>query len=135
MFPHLANLHSEVLIFKTVNNVSSILIRGCCLTVTRCLYWTPLMLGTNITPRNSRLIIPYRLTLLDMPLTLYVHGQAGLCRTLIPYIYTANPLCKLCKKLCKVVYYMNHTTQLCGSYSTQLYTTLHNGFAVYYIPL
>ena len=26
---------------------------------------------------------------------------------------------------------MNHTTQLCGSYSTQLYTTLHNGFAVY----
>ena len=24
---------------------------------------------------------------------------------------------------------MNHTTQLCGSYSTQLYTTLHNGFA------
>ena len=44
--------------------------------------------------------------------------------------YTANPLCKLCKKLCKVVYYMNHTTQLCGSYSTQLYTTLHNGFAV-----
>ena len=25
---------------------------------------------------------------------------------------------------------MNHTTQLCGSYSTQLYTTLHNGFAV-----
>ena len=44
--------------------------------------------------------------------------------------YTANPLCKLCKKLCKAVYYMNHTTQLCGSYSTQLYTTLHNGFAV-----
>ena len=26
---------------------------------------------------------------------------------------------------------MNHTTQLCSSYSTQLYTTLHNGFAVY----
>ena len=38
---------------------------------------------------------------------------------------------KRCVKLCKVVYYMNHTTQLCGSYSTQLYTTLHNGFAVY----
>ena len=33
--------------------------------------------------------------------------------------YTANPLCK-------VVYYMNHTTGLCGSYSTQLYTTLHS---------
>ena len=30
--------------------------------------------------------------------------------------YTANPLCK-------VVYYMNHTTGLCDSYSTQLYTT------------
>ena len=34
-------------------------------------------------------------------------------------VYTANPLCK-------VVYYMNHTTGLCGSYSTQLYTTLHS---------
>ena len=31
-----------------------------------------------------------------------------------------------CVKLCKVVYYMNHTTGLCGSYSTQLYTTLHS---------
>ena len=31
-----------------------------------------------------------------------------------------------CVKLCKVVYYMNHTTGLCGSYSTQLYTALHN---------
>ena len=31
---------------------------------------------------------------------------------------------KRCVKLCKIVYlYMNHTTQLCGSYSTQLYTT------------
>ena len=52
-----------------------------------------------------------------------------------PVVYTANPLCKLCKKLCKVVYYMNHTTQLCGSYSTQLYTTLHNGFAVYIVGI
>ena len=36
---------------------------------------------------------------------------------------TANPLCKV---VYKVVYYMNHTTGLCGSYSTQLYTTLHS---------
>ena len=30
---------------------------------------------------------------------------------------------------------MNHTTQLCGSYSTQLYTTLHNRFAEYSVTL
>ena len=36
---------------------------------------------------------------------------------------------KSCVKLCTII--MNHTTQLCGSYSTQLYTTLHNGFAVH----
>ena len=33
-----------------------------------------------------------------------------------------------CVKLCKVVYYMNHTTQLCGSYSTQLYTTFYTAY-------
>ena len=33
-----------------------------------------------------------------------------------------------CVKLCKVVYYMNHTTGLCGSYSTQLYTTFYTAY-------
>ena len=37
---------------------------------------------------------------------------------------TPSPTLQIrCVKLCKVVYYMNHTTGLCGSYSTQLYTT------------
>ena len=33
-----------------------------------------------------------------------------------------------CVKLCKVVYYMNHTTGLCSSYSTQLYTTFYTAY-------
>ena len=44
-------------------------------------------------------------------------------------------LCKRCVKLCKVVYYMNHTTQLCGSYSTQLYTTDLHAWFIFYTTL
>ena len=39
-----------------------------------------------------------------------------------------NTLQIRCVKLCKVVYYMNHTTGLCGSYTTQLYTTFYTAY-------
>ena len=47
----------------------------------------------------------------------YYFQMRRVCKEI--HIPDANPLCK-------VVYYMNHTTGLCGSYSTQLYTTLHS---------